>query len=53
VPETADESLDEHDEEHVKVCKRIYRKFGWPGEGYRKDEATEAVEKYRMSAWGY
>ena len=53
VPETADESLDEHDEEHVKVCKRIYRKFGWPGEGYRKDEAMEAVEKYRVSAWGY
>ncbi|KAI4912553.1 hypothetical protein J4E90_005958 [Alternaria incomplexa] len=53
VPETADPSMDEHDEEHVKVFKRIYRKFGWPGEGYRKDEALEAVEKYRMSAWGY
>lgn len=53
VPETADESLDEHDEEHVKVFKRIYRKFGWPGEGYKKDEALEAVEKYRVSAWGY
>jgi hypothetical protein len=53
VPETADPSLDEDDEEHVKLFKRIYRKFGWPGEGYRKDEALEAVEKYRVSAWGY
>ncbi|KAI4675865.1 uncharacterized protein J4E84_009840 [Alternaria hordeiaustralica] len=53
VPETADPSMEEHDEEHVKVYKRIYRRFGWPGEGYRKDEALEAVEKYRVSAWGY
>jgi hypothetical protein len=49
VPETADQSLDWHDKEHVKVVKRIYRKFGWPGESYRKDEAMEAVERYRAS----
>ncbi|KAF1830618.1 hypothetical protein BDW02DRAFT_572855 [Decorospora gaudefroyi] len=29
--------------------KRIYRKFGWPGEGYRKEEALAAVEAYRLS----
>jgi hypothetical protein len=31
-----------------KVFKRIYRQHGWPGEGYRKEEALEAVEKERM-----
>jgi hypothetical protein len=30
-----------------KVFKRIYRQHGWPGEGYRKEEALEAVERER------
>jgi hypothetical protein len=30
-----------------KVFKRIYRQHGWPGTGYRKEEALEAVERER------
>jgi hypothetical protein len=35
-----------------KQFKRIYRKFGWPGEGYRKAEALAAVEAHRRSLDG-
>jgi hypothetical protein len=49
VHETADPSLDMCDEEHAKVYKRIYRKYGWPGKEYNKIEALKAVERYRQS----
>jgi hypothetical protein len=52
VPNTTDQPLGTYDEEYVKVFKRIYRKHGWPGEGYKNAEALEAVERYRRSISG-
>lgn len=46
--ENANEESDGDDgEDEVAQYQRIYRSFGWPGEGYRKEEALCAVEKYR------
>jgi hypothetical protein len=40
------------DEDEGKQFKRIYQKFPWPGEEYRKDEAMAAVEAHRRSLDG-
>ncbi|KAJ4294406.1 hypothetical protein N0V90_008096 [Kalmusia sp. IMI 367209] len=41
------EQYEEAVEEAVKEYKAIYRSHGWPGDGFRKEEALEAVELCR------
>jgi hypothetical protein len=43
---TTDDGWTEDDEKWVK---KIYREHGWPGEGYRKEQALAAVERFRRA----
>jgi hypothetical protein len=36
-------------DDDVKWVKKIYREHGWPGEGYRKEQALAAVERFRRA----
>lgn len=51
--ESVEGEYDWHDGEMAQEYKKIYRKFGWPGEGYKKDEALAAVEALRQQREDY
>lgn len=36
---------DDHDEDYLWV-RHLYRKFGWPGESWQKEEALAAIDDY-------
>lgn len=41
------EELGEGSEDGVEGYRRIYRECGWPGEGFRKDEALVKIREWR------
>ncbi|KAJ4309608.1 hypothetical protein N0V94_008849 [Neodidymelliopsis sp. IMI 364377] len=50
--EMLEAEVDDQDDEEMEEYRAIYRSHGWPGEGFRKEEALEAVERCRLRREG-